>query len=413
MNFKTIGSVASAVAVLTLLLVTAPAHATAFGITDLVTDDNTNLTSLGLPGAANTDANLVNPWGISFTPTSPFWISDNGTGVSTLYSALGVPNGLVVNVAPTGLPGGVVSAPTGTVFNSNASDFIVSSGGISGSANFLFATEDGVISGRSGAVNGGQSFVGVDNSASGAVYKGLAITPVSGNNVLFATNFNSGMVEEYNSSWGLVRTFTDPLLPAVPAGTPAGQNWAPFNVQVLDGVVYVTYALQNAAKHDDVAGPGNGFVDAFTTDGVFIKRVVDTGASDPLDSPWGLAIAPAGLGTSANELLVGNFGDGQIDAFNLTTDNFVGALTNSQGDPIEIPGLWDLTTGNAGAGVDPDGIYFTAGLPLASDPAVLEQAGVFGVLTPAPEPSTVAMLVTALGLMLWFRRKRVASGIAG
>lgn len=413
MNFKTTNSIASAAAVLTLLVISAPAHAIAFGITDLVTDDNANLTSLGLPGAANTDPNLVNPWGVTFTPTSPFWISDNGTGVSTLYNALGVPNALVVNVAPTGLPGGSVSAPTGTVFNNNGSDFIVSNGAVSGSANFLFATEDGVISGRSGAVNASQSFVGVDNSASGAVYKGLAITPISGNNVLYATNFNSGMVEEYNSSWGLVRSFTDPHLPPVPAGTPPGQNWAPFNVQVINGMVYVTYALQNAAKHDDVAGPGNGFIDAFTTDGVFVSRVVDTGAGDPLNSPWGLAIAPAGFGTSANDLLVGNFGDGQIDAFNLTTDNFVGALTNSQGNPIEIPGLWDLTVGNAGAGVVPNGIYFTAGLPLASDPDVLEQAGVFGVLTPTPEPPTVTMLVAALGMMLWFRRKRVALGIAG
>jgi uncharacterized protein (TIGR03118 family) len=364
-----------------------------------------------LPAAAQTDGNLVNPWGISFGPATPFWISDNGMGVSTLYSAAGVPNSLVVNVAPTGLPGGFVSAPTGTAFNGNSNDFIVSSGGTSGSANFLFDTEDGVISGRSGAVNGSQTFVGIDNSGSGAVYKGLAITAVAGDNVLFATNFNSGMVEEYNSSWGLVRKFTDPSLPPIPGGTPAGQNWAPFNVQVLGGLLYVSYALQDAAKHDDVAGAGNGFVDVFTTDGVFLKRVVNVGAGDPLDSPWGLAMAPTGFGAFANDLLIGNFGDGEIDAFNLSTDNFVGTLTDPNGNPVEIPGLWDLTTGNAGAGVNPDAIYFSAGLPLASDPSVLEQAGVFGVLSPAPEPPTIAILLAGLAAMFWFRRKRLAPGI--
>lgn len=405
---------ASQATVLAALLVTGPAHATAFGITDLVTDDNANLTAVGLPGAANVDPNLVNPWGVTFTPTSPFWISDNGMGVSTLYSALGVPNPLVVNVAPTGLPGGVTSAPTGTVFNNNPSDFMVSNGGVSGSANFLFATEDGVISGRSAVVSSTQTFVGVDNSASGAVYKGLAITSIGGNNVLFATNFNSGMVEEYNSNFGLVTSFTDPHLPAVPAGTPAGQNWAPFNVQVINGQLYVTYALQNAAKHDDVAGSGNGFIDVFSLNGTFINRFVNTGSGDPLDSPWGLAIAPAGFGTLANDLLVGNFGDGEIDAFNLTTDSFVGALTDANGNPMVIPGLWDITDGNGGPGVNPDAIYFTAGLPMASDPALgLEQDGVFGLLAPVPEPPTFAMLLAGLGAMFWFARKRPAPEIAG
>jgi uncharacterized protein (TIGR03118 family) len=401
--------VASPALILTALLITPPAHANGFGITDLVTDDNTNLASLGLPAAAHVDANLVNPWGISFSPTSPFWISDNGMGVSTLYNAAGVPNALVVTVAP-GLPGGFVSAPTGTVFNNNSADFMVPTGAqTTGSANFLFDTENGVISGRASAVSTNQTFIGVDNSASGAVYKGLAIAPgAGGHNVIFASNFNSGMVEEYNSTWGLVKTFTDPSLPPVPAGTPAGQNWAPFNVQVLNGQLYVTYALQDAAHHDDVAGSGYGFVDVFTTDGTFVKRVVDVGAGDPLDSPWGLAIAPAGFGTFANDLLVGNFGDGEIDAFNLTTDSFVGVVTDPNGNPIEIPGLWALVVRNGVNGFNPNAVYFTAGLPLASNLEDLEQAGVFGLLVAVPEPSTIALLLAGLAGMFWYRRKRVA-----
>jgi len=156
---------------------------------------------------------------------------------------------LVVTIAPpNGSPPDFTSAPTGQVFNNNTNDFIVSNGTTSGSANFIFATEDGTISGRSGAVSATQSFIGVDNSPSGAVYKGLAIATIGGSNFLFAANFNSGKVEEYNSSFGFVRSFTDLNPPPIPAGTPSGQNWAPFNVQQINGQLYVTYALQDAAK---------------------------------------------------------------------------------------------------------------------------------------------------------------------
>jgi uncharacterized protein (TIGR03118 family) len=293
------------------------------------------------------------------------------------------------------------------VFNNNASDFFVSNGITSGSANFIFATEDGTISGRSSAVSATQSFIGVDNSATGAVYKGLAIATIGGSNFLFAANFNSGMVEEYNSSFVLVRTFTDPSLPPVPAGTPAGQNWAPFNVQVLNGQLYVTFALQNAAKHDDVAGAGNGFVDVFNTDGIMVQRLVNTGASDPLDSPWGLAIAPAGFGGFAGDLLVGNFGNGEINVFNPAGGAFLGTLDASNGNPLQIPGLWDLTVGNGAAGVIPNAIYFTAGLPAATDPSLLEQDGVFGDLTPQiPEPSSLALLAPGFAVLMWFTRRR-------
>ena len=255
-----------------------PANAAPVRLISLTTDDNGNLTSLGFPAAANVDPNLINPWGVSFGPATPFWVSDNGTGVSTLYTAAGVPAGgpLVVTIGDAGSP----AAPTGQVFNGNISQFNITGCSLTPpgcSANFIFATENGTISGRSNTFMRTQSFVQVNNSTSGAVYKGLAIANVGGNNVLFATNFNSGNIEEYNSTWGLVKTFTDMNLPPVPNGTPPGQNWAPFNVQVINGQLYVTFALQDAAKHDDVAGPGNGFVDVFDLNGNFITRLIFSG----------------------------------------------------------------------------------------------------------------------------------------
>lgn len=391
---------ASMLASSALSFVVTSAHAgSSFELTSLVTDDQTVLTGLGFPAAAHVDPNLINPWGVSFTPTSPFWVSDNNAGVSTLYTAAGVqvspPSPVTIFTPPGQTPG--TATPTGQVFNSDPTAFIVSNGITSGSANFIFVTEDGTISGRSGAVDPSQSFKGVDNSGSGAVYKGLAIATIAGSQVLYAANFHAGTVEMYNSSFGFVKSFTDPSLPPVPPGTPPGQNWAPFNLRVLNGQLLVSFALQASGGHDDQAGPGNGFVDVFNTDGTFVKRLINTG--DPLNSPWGLDIAPAGFGAFANDLLVGNFGDGTINAFDPNSGAFLGTLTDANGNPFVIGDLWALVNGNNGAGSNPNAVFFTAGL-------MDEAHGLFGELAIAPEPGSLVLLTIAMVALLCIRRRQ-------
>ncbi len=350
-----------------------PASATEFQQTNLISD--------GVVPAKLIDPDLVNPWGIAESPTSPFWLSDNGSGLATLYSI--PPNnssvakaGFFVNVPPaTGAPS---SSPTGQVFNGVAGGFMLKNGS---PATFLFDSEDGAISGWNpalgfgpGAVNG---LIAVDNGnadpTKNAVYKGLAIDNADG--WLYAANFRSNEIEMYDSSFGLAKTFTDSTLPA---------GYAPFDVQVLDGKLYVTFALQDAKKHDDVAGLGHGFVDVFNLDGTGEQRLVSGGA---LDSPWGLAIAPAGFGPFGGDLLVGNFGNGMINAYNATTGAWIGALDGTGGNPLAIDGLWGLRFGNGAAGGGSlNALYFTAGPNGESD-------GLFGSLTAVPEPATWAMML--------------------
>src|SRR5258708_22826865 len=296
----------------------------------------TNLVS-DIPGMAKfTDSNLKKPWGISHNAASPWWVSDNNAGVATLYRGDGTAVPLVVNIPLPGSPTG--GTPTGNVFNvsPNPNDFVVSSGGKSGKSLFIFATEDGTISGWAPSVDATNAILAVDNSGpAGAVYKGLAIAQnASGNVFLYATNFRDGVVEMYNSNFNKVLSFTDKNL-SNNCPLP-GQCFAPFGIQVLNGKLYVTYALQKPGGHDDQAGRGNGFVDVFDLDGNFIQRLASGGK---LDSPWGLAVAPLSFGGFGGDLLVGNFGDGRINAFDPATGDFLGQLKSQDGKRITIDGL--------------------------------------------------------------------------
>ncbi|MFL5338898.1 MAG: TIGR03118 family protein [Gemmataceae bacterium] len=319
--------------------------------TNLVTDDQAVLASLGFAPAAHVDANLKNPWGMSFGPTSPLWVSDNGTGVSTLYNAAGVAQALVVTIPASANAGATSPAPvTGQVFNGSASDFLVAGAGTA--AHFIFATEDGTIA----AWNSGTSAVlKVDNAdfVNGPVYKGLAIGNTGTANVLYATNFRAGTIDVFDTNFNkvsLAGDFTDPTIPA---------GFAPFNIAKIGGQLYVTYAMQNGAKHDDVAGAGNGFVNVFDLNGHVVKRLASNGA---LNSPWGLALAPATFGQFGGDLLVGNFGDGHISVFNPTTGAFLGQLTDATDTPVAIDGLWGLTFGNNGVAGPAGTLIFTAGI---------------------------------------------------
>ena len=325
----------------------------------------TNLVSDGSVPAATISSNLINPWGISHSPTGPFWVSDNGTGLATVYDG----NGNLVHVAgqdaiTIAAPAGVdTAAPTGQVFNTDSSGFDITANGATAPSVFLFATEDGTISGWAPSVDPASSVIAVDHSdgGNGAVYKGLAIGTTDQGTFLYAANFRNGTVDMFDNNFKQVNSFTDPNLPP---------GYAPFDVQVLDNKLYVTFALQNDAKHDDVAGPGHGFVDAFDLNGNMLDRVASRGV---LNSPWGLDIAPQGFGKFSGDLLVGNFGDGTIDAFDPKTDKFLGQLLGSDGNPLQIQDLWALTNGTGSQGTNPNAVYFTAG---GQD----EQHGLFGSL---------------------------------
>lgn len=328
----------------------------------------TNLVS-DMPGlAAVTDPNLKNPWGIASSATSPFWVSNNGTGTSTLYNSLGQPVPLVVTIPPS--PGGT---PTGQVFNGGPG-FVLVPGGQA--ARFIFATEAGTIAGWSSSTT---AITKVDNSASGAAYKGLAIGNNGSGDFLYATNFASGAIDIFNSSFTpttLSGSFSDPTLPS---------GYAPFNIQNLAGTLYVTYAVQGAGG-DDLAGAGNGIVDAFDTNGNLLRRVTTGGV---LNSPWGLALAPAGFGEFGNALLVGNFGDGKINAFDPALGTLLGTLGDATNNPIVNDGLWGLRFGNGGNGGRTDTLYFTSGLNN-------EQNGLFGSIAVVPEPAPLALLLAGV-----------------
>jgi uncharacterized protein (TIGR03118 family) len=319
------------------------------------------------PGVAPlTDPDLVNAWGLSASPGtdaapgSPLWVSDNGTDKTTLYSGASATTVTKVPTFPNGID--VTSgAPTGQVFNADTDPngfFVHDAAGHSARAAFIFDSENGGIDGWNpgvGATGPGPSTVtevAVKNGAN-AVYKGLAQAVASdGHTYLYAANFRSGRVEAYDN------TFTPVELPGglfVDTKIPAG--FAPFNVQELAGQLYVSYAKQDATLHDDVAGQGNGFVDVFTNDGAFVKRLVTRGQ---LNSPWGLALAPASFGRFGGALLVGNFGNGKINAYNIKNGARLGELRGTSNKPIAIDGLWGLRFGNGNAAKTGE-LLFSAG----------------------------------------------------
>jgi len=314
-----------------------------------------------VPGLADhTDPNLVNSWGITRGPSTPWWVADNGTGVSTLYTGAGEPIPLVV-VIPT--PSGTgTSTPTGTVFN-GTSDFMVSGK----PSFFLFVTEGGTLAAWAPMVSFTQATIKVDNSSSGAVYKGMTMGQQGGANRLYIANFHSGAVEVYDGSFHPVTlsagAFTDPKLPP---------GFAPFNVLNIGGQIFVAFAKQDVDRHDEVDGAGLGFVDSFDPWGNLVMRLEH---GKWMNAPWGMTHAPANFGPWSNRLLVGQFGSGQIASFDPENGEFEGLLRGPHGKPIQIDGLWGLAFGNDGAAGPSNTLFFTAGINH-------EQDGLFGTLVP-------------------------------
>ena len=352
MQPRSLRVLAFAVALLaTALVVASPlgaAEKNAYVVTNLVSN------SAAVPAAAH-DASLVNAWGLTASDSSPWWVADNGANVSTLYNGnTGAKLGLTVVV-----DGG----PTGTVFNIAGAMFPVPSGVTS---RFLFASEDGKIRGWPGS--GPAQVTAGHSSAPGAIYKGLAIAVTPDGPRLYATDFHNGRVDVWDGSWNLVTSaaFTDPTLPA---------GYAPFGIQRSGDTIFVTYAKQDAEAADELHGQGLGFVDAYDTAGNLLGRVAQHGQ---LNAPWGLAMAPASFGRFAGDLLVGNFGDGEINAYaELPNGHFEhrGELRGTDGKPIAIDGLWALEFGNDGGAGPSTRLFFTAG---PND----ELDGLFGSIDP-------------------------------
>jgi uncharacterized protein (TIGR03118 family) len=373
-----------AIAVSGVTTVRADAQQNAYVVNPLVSDQANK--------APVQDPNLKNAWGVAFTPAaSPFWIADNNTGLSTLYDGAGNIQSLVVTIpcppkAGQGSSCPQTAAPTGMVWNpttSTTTGFLVP--GTKLPASFIWATEDGTISAWTGGLGNltpplppDNAVLAVDNSRVpnarlGAVYKGLVVGVNANGVFLFATNFRAGTVDVFapapaSSTTGLYTPATTDggfLDPSIPSG------FAPFGIQNINGDLFVTYAKQDASKHDDAKGPGNGFVDVFDTDGHLLRRFASQGA---LNSPWGVARASFAFGLFSGQILVGNFGDGRINAFD-SNGNFLAQLGRPNGNALRINGLWTLTLGG-GKNSSSDTLYFTAG-------PNKETNGLFGTITPA------------------------------
>jgi uncharacterized protein (TIGR03118 family) len=341
--------------------------------TNLVSDD-TQVTP-----AQVQDPNLVNPWGLAASPTGEWWVANQGTGTSTLYKTSTspvTPLSLVVSVpaSSTNSPHGT---PTGTVYNTSGKGFDVSENGNTGSSIFLFDSVDGTISGWNPQVDPSNAIIGATNP--GAIYTGLAIATHDHHTLLYAANFAGGSIDVYNQNFQLVTTlpgsFTDSALPA---------DYHPFNIQAINNQLYVEYAPVDKVLAG-TAAPGDGAVVVYSSSGVLEKQLIVPGESNQLhlNDPWAVAMAPAHFGSFSNDLLVGNFGDGTINAFNPETGRFVGELKDADGQPIAIRHLWALEFGNGGAAGPTNTLNFTAGLT-SNLQGIPPFHGVFGSLQVAP-----------------------------
>ena len=309
----------------------------------------TTLVSDGSVAAPHTDPNLQNGWGVAFNPTSTFWVSDNTTHKASLYDGNGVVQSLVVSI-PDGSRG--PAGPTGIIFNLT-SDFVISSGGNSSKAVFVWATDAGTIAAWSPKVLPTQAVTAFDDQAGGAIYRGLTAATVNGQNMLYAADFHNGKVDVFNATFQKVQLdgqFKDPNLPA---------GFAPFGIQSIGNDIFVTYAKQNATASAQVVGAGFGILDEFDTSGHFIKQIVGSGGV--LNAPWGIAQAPANFGPLSNDLLVGNFGDGTIEAFDPNSGKDLGKLIQKDGTPFTQPGLWGMSFGNDVDNQPKNTLFYAAG----------------------------------------------------
>ena len=315
--------------------------------------------------AAHHDANLVNPWGLAATSNGPWWVANNGTGTSTAYMSDGTSIGYTVMIPGSdGVAGH--GTPTGIVAN-GTNGFVISKGANSKPAEYVFVGEDGVISAWNIGVDPNNAILKVNNSTDGSIYKGVTMGVANGNTFLYAADFHNGTINVFDNTFAkstaFAGKFADSKLPA---------GYAPFNISNIGGKLYVAFAQQDADKHDEVAGPGKGFVDVFSTSGDLVRRLAH---GKFLNAPWAMIKAPKGFSKFGNSVLVGNFGSGKIAAFNAKNGKFKGFMANKRGKAIVIDGLWGLGFGNGGQAGSSKSLFFAAGI---AD----EAHGLFGTLTP-------------------------------
>ncbi|WP_168790372.1 TIGR03118 family protein [Paraburkholderia aromaticivorans] len=309
---------------------------------------STALVSDGAVAASHTDPNLKNAWGVAFNPKGFVWVADNATSLATLYDGNGTPQSLVVSI-PNGING--PANPTGIVFN-GTTDFVVTQGGKSGVGAFIFDGEGGTITAWAPAVGPTTAFVVFDSGSAAAVYKGLALASNGGANFLYAADFHNNRIDVFDKSFAKVSTpgkFQDASLPA---------GFAPFGIQAIGAKLFVTYAKQDAAAHDNVDGAGLGFVDVYDTAGNLLQRFASGGV---LNAPWGVTQAPANFGRFSGDVLIGNFGDGTINAFDPASGQSLGAINSPDNTSFVQHGLWGIAFGNGLSNQPVNTLFFAAG----------------------------------------------------